>query len=405
MYDLIIKNANIFGGGAWLQKSTDIAIKDGKNALWKKNLHHSLANEYFDARDMLVTPALINTHINLDKSYINSEVNATDFAMAQKEYESCVCERYKDKTDEEIKSDIYDRSKKAVQQSIVNGVTTIRNFSVVDNVYKTLSFESAQVLKEEFAERVKILNGFYYAQEHKGLCDELIKNHSFDAIASEINDGDDYKGIIDKLIELSLEHSVSICFDFNQTDKRGLQALLYLCNKIHENCLQHMVTCAHLRFLRCKDIPQNEIDTAVAIIARARLNVEVMPSTDINLGAWETRGVTVVKTMLEQGVALSLAVDNIRNVFSPFGTTNMLRELLLLAQALKMSTHHHFSQLLELVTFSAAEVLFDREYGIEPRLEASYVVFSRENPTQAIIAPCEVVCLINKGSTIINEKG
>lgn len=395
MYDFIIKNANLFGSSNLFLEETDIVISNGKTIKWQKGLHKNLAKNSFDARNMLVSPSFVNTHVNLDKSYITTNKRITDFASAKKEFSECITKMYSNYTKNEIRDDIYLRAKKALDSFIAEGTLYFRNFVTIDDVYEELSFEVAKQLKEEYSEKINMQNAVYYTKENSEICKKLLDNNEINALGLELNDNDEYKELVDTLMEFANKYQISLCFDLNHTDKKGSEVLTYICNKTMENCLQGRVACSHLLFLRYDN--QENVDMLVALLARAGVGVEIMPSTDLNMADWKTRGLTVVKSMLNEGVTLSIAIDNIKNVFSPLGNTKYLEEILLTAQILKMSTYNHFAQLFELTTYSSAVVLNNETYGIIPNSEATYNVFDKKDLKEAVLFPCDIRMIVKKG--------
>ena len=119
--DLILRNARLIGAE---QQTTDIGIIGGKIADVRPNL--AADGETIDLAGRLVSSGLIETHIHLDKSCILDRVKAEKGDLEEAIGE--VARVKKDFTPD----DVYQRARRTLEKSILNGTTHMRTQLEVD---------------------------------------------------------------------------------------------------------------------------------------------------------------------------------------------------------------------------------------------------------------------------------
>jgi cytosine deaminase len=96
------------------------------------------------------------------------------------------------------------------------------------------------------------------------------------------------------------------------------------------------------------------------------------------------RGVAPVHTLANLGVNTGLAVNNVQNLFTPFGDGDVLKICTLLAEVLQLGTPSQHQLCLEMATTRAAKAIGSAEYGLAVGCSADLVLIDAASVTEAI---------------------
>lgn len=119
---------------------------------------------------------------------------------------------------------------------------------------------------------------------------------------------------------------LTLPFVIEETCRRGWQGRV---------CLGHMTKLAGL--------PPAELATIAPEIRDAGISILALPASDLYMMSRKDthnvrRGVAPVHQLAQMGVNVGLAVNNVQNLFTPFGDGDVLKICTLLAQVLHMGT-------------------------------------------------------------------
>jgi cytosine/creatinine deaminase len=84
------------------------------------------------------------------------------------------------------------------------------------------------------------------------------------------------------------------------------------------------------------------------------------------------------------GVNTGVAVNNVQNLFTPFGDGDVLKIATLLAQVLQMGTTDSHHLCMEMVTTRAAAAIGIKNYGLQVGNTADLLILDAESATAAI---------------------
>ena len=121
----------------------------------------------------------------------------------------------------------------------------------------------------------------------------------------------------------------------------------------------------------------------------------VLPATDLFLMGREAthdvpRGVAPAHRLAEGGVTCSVATNNVRNPFTPYGDGSLVRMANLFANVAQIAGTDELAACLDLVTRSAARLMRVPDYGIAIGAPATFVAFeaeSRADVVAGVVAP------------------
>ncbi len=358
-YDVIFRNGNIYGGGMYLQKNVDMAIKDGEIVKIDKHIEGTAPTE-LDIRGKMVSAAFV------DSVY-------------------CVIEE----------------AERIIRMCLAKGTTTIKYHMPFDETWEETALEKAVALKEKYKDKVTLLCVVPYTSDNARKWEEAAKKGWVDFIGTRPNEKD--TKVLDTIFQLAQTYDLPIDITVDNADEPDIETFLYVIEKTVEERLQGRVTCNHVTALDAEGMDPITAGIAVAKCARARVNVVSMTSEDIFTSNWERRGATKVRDLLDAGVSVSIASGNIQNEIRPFGNGNPLEEALLTAQVHKFTTHAEFSKVYEMLTYNPAENTLLEKYGTNIGYRADLIVVDAPNTTEAILDKADINYVFKCGKMVAKD--
>jgi cytosine deaminase len=136
-------------------------------------------------------------------------------------------------------------------------------------------------------------------------------------------------------------------------------------------------------------LPPAEQAALTAELVRAGIGVISLPLTDLYLmGRGDERnvrrGLAPIRRLLEAGVPVALASNNIRNPFTPIGTADPAHLTFVGAVAAHMGTPELMRELVAAVTTYPARILNLRDYGCRAGCRADLVVWDCRRPEEIV---------------------
>jgi cytosine deaminase len=132
-------------------------------------------------------------------------------------------------------------------------------------------------------------------------------------------------------------------------------------------------------------------------VAQASISVTALPQTNLFLQARDThsgkpRAITPIHILRASGVTVAAGADNVQDPFNPVGRLDPLETASLLVMAAHQTTHHAY----EMVTSSAASVVYGHSRALEAGNIADLVAIPAHNARHAIaMAPSERIVIKN----------
>ena len=135
---------------------------------------------------------------------------------------------------------------------------------------------------------------------------------------------------IDSVIELAIERDAALDLHQDEHLSPGQASVDYLADAVIGNGLQGRLTLSHGCVLSMLEpAARNKI---IEKLLRAQIEVVALPLTNLYLqdrgaGTPRQRGLTCVHEMLDAGIELRFASDNVRDAFYPYGDADLLDTL------------------------------------------------------------------------------
>ena len=346
------------------------------------------ARETIDVAGRLVTPGLVEAHIHLDKALLMDRVSGS--AQTAAEAIRLTGEAKRGFTADDIGA----RARHVLELAVAAGTTSMRAHVEVDPIVGLNGMDAMLALKREYAPAID-LQLCAFAQEgilQSPGTEELLRRAL--AMGADLVGGCPYNDTdagrhIEIVFALAREFGVDADFHVDFTDEPEHLHVREIVRQTVRAGWQGRVAVGHLTELAA--LPAAEQAVLIAELATARIGVISLPLTDLYLMGRRDernvrRGLTPIRRLLEAGVPVALASNNIRNPFTPIGTADPAHLAFVGAVAAHMGTKDLMRDLVATITTHAARILNLRDYGTGAGCRADLVVWECERLEDIVMA-------------------
>jgi cytosine deaminase len=381
----IIRNVRLRGR----EGTADVAIEGELIAAIEASIEASGEREY-DGGGNLLLPGLINAHQHLDKTMLGGMMRPNRSQTLQ-EAIYVTWDHKRGYTIEEIA----ERAVPVVEAAIVNGTTAMRAFADVDTIGGLVPVEALLEIKRRFAGLITI-EVVAFPQEaiirHPGTR-ELIERAM--ELGADIVGGLPWYERLDRHVH---EH-IDFCLELAQrtgkdlhvladdTDDPTSRSLEYLAVRTIETGHQGRVTASHCGALAAYDdahaarVIEMVCDAGITICSNAQISLVLDGRGDRGL---IRRGITRVDELLEAGVNVITAQDDVNDPYYPFGRPDQLEVAQYMAHVAQLTHPPQLETVLDMVTVNAARAMRLERYGTEPGGRADLVLVDAPTVHEAL---------------------
>ncbi len=378
----------------------DLVLADGRIAAVTPHEPGAGATpDSLDARGRLVTPGFVEAHIHLDKALLSERLTAP--ARSAAEAIRLVGEAKRRFTIDDIRA----RARRVLDLAVAAGTTAMRAHVEVDPIVGLAGMEAMLPLKAEYAPAVQLQlcafaqEGIVQVPGTEGLLRRALQMGADLVGGCPYNDTDATQHI-DIVFRLAQTFGVDADFHvdfFDEPDHMHIRAIV---EQTVRSGWQGRVAVGHLTELAA--LPPFEQDEVVAGIAEAGIGVICLPATDLYLmGRTDTtnprRGLTPIRRLLEAGVPVALASNNIRNPFTTVGTADLAHMAFLAAVAAHMGAPEDLRALVDTVTIHPARIMRLPDHGLAQGCRADLVLWECERVEDVVAALAPRAAVIKDG--------
>jgi cytosine/creatinine deaminase len=380
----------------------DLAIADGR--IVAVGSPAGPARETFDLDGRLVTPGLVEAHIHLDKALLSDRVSGTAGTAAEAIRLTGQAKRGF------TTADIAARARRVLDMAVAAGTTAMRAHVEVDPIVGLAGMEAMLALEREYAPAVDIQlcafaqEGILQAPGTETLLRRALEMGADLVGGCPYNDTDATRHI-EIVFALAREFGVDADFHVDFFDEPEHLHVREIVRQTERLGWQKRVAVGHLTELAA--LPPAEQAALTADLARAGIGVISLPLTDLYLmGRADARnvrrGLAPIRRLLEAGVPVALASNNIRNPFTPIGTADPTHLTFVGAVAAHMGTPELMRELVATVTTYPARILNLRDYGCAAGCRADLVAWDCRRPEE-IVTSLPARRLVVKGGRVSVE--
>ena len=385
-FDTVIRRANLGDGRGPL----DLGIVGARIAAVGRDLACDAAE--IDLGGRLVLPGLVDTHIHLDKSCLDKRCPCASGSLA--EAVQRVSEAKRGFTEE----DVYERARRTLEMCIAHGTNRMRTHVEVDPRVGLTSLRALRRLKRDYAWAID-LQLCVFPQE--GLLDDpgcdAVLVEALDLGADLIGGAPyidrDSHGQIARIFDLAQERDLDIDLHLDFSLDAVSLDLDEVCRQTERRGWSGRVAIGHATKLSA--LSSDRFEVAALRLAGAGVAVTVLPATDLFLMGRGTpydvpRGVAPADRLARAGVTCSIATNNVRNPFTPYGDGSLVRMANLFANVAQLGREEDLEACLDMVTRSATRLMRCDDSGIAVGAPATLIAFdagSRAEIVAGIVAP------------------
>ena len=400
MLDLKITAANLPDG----RQNIDIGIQGGKIVAVEPNLAAEAA-QTIDAKNRLVTPPFIDSHVHLDSTLslgmprLNESGTLLEGIALWGELKPLL-----------TADAIFDRAKKLCLWSIAKGTLVIRSHvDVCDD--RLLAVDALLALREELKPYLDIQlvafpqDGFFrYPKSRENLLRALAKG--VDVVGGiphferTMQDGAES---VAALTRIAADHGLMVDMHCDESDDPLSRHIEILAKETINHGLQNRVAGSHLTSMHSMD--NYYVSKLIPLIREAGIAAIDNPLINITLqGRHDTypkrRGMTRVKELMAAGVTVAFGHDCVMDPWYPLGSHDMLEVAQMALHVGHLTGVAEIKSCFEAVTANAAKTLNLANYGLAPGCNADLIILQAENPIEAIRLRAERLAVIRRGQIL-----
>jgi cytosine/creatinine deaminase len=407
--DIILRNACLKTG-----ELVDIAIEDGVITQLEPEILAS-AKTNIDLAGSFTIPSFVNGHLHACKSdwrkhlppdFDYSNLNARFAAIGQ------IKQRY-------TVPEVLERADASVRLAVRHGTGALRLFADVDNDAGLRAFEALMALKKRYAGLLELQiaafpqNGVF---GDKASTTTLLKQ-ALDMGADVIG------GIpwleptvaaqaehIDLVLGLAQAYQIPAHLVFDDTDDPTSRTGEMVATKILQTTGPHslvgQVCGTQSNALAFYDAAHSE--RVIGLYRRAGLtifaNAHVALVTTAQRRQPAPRGHAPILALLQAGVAVAAAQDDINNPYYPFGRNDLLEVAQYIAHLAPLAWGQQLDTVLEMVTTTPARAIGLSDYGLAVGCKANILVLDAPNWFEAIKNQSEKSLVILAGRVVARNR-
>lgn len=344
-----------------------------------------------DLENRIIINGFVDGHMHLDKALIGEKVmnkSGTLFEAIE------IMSRYKSNM---TKEDVKARSRKILDLAYKNGTRFLRTHIDVDHKIQLKSIEALLELREEYKEVLDIQivafpqDGINQNSKSQFYLEEALKM-GVDLVGGIPAIEEDPIKHMNIIFDLAMKYDVDIDMHIDETDDPKSLIIKDLGEMTIANGYIGRVTAGHCCSLAANE--REDILPIINLIKRAKINIISLPSTNLYLqGRGDKknirRGITPVKYLIEEGIPVIIASDNIRDPFNPFGNANLLEEVLIAAHGCHMGGEEDLNKLFDMVSIISGESL-GFGYEIKEGKKANFIVLDAVTKVDSIIRQANI---------------
>jgi cytosine/creatinine deaminase len=346
------------------------------------------AHETIDVAGRLVTPGLVEAHIHLDKALLSDRVSGSAETAADAIRLTGAAKR------EFTAADIGARARRVLDLAVAAGTIAMRAHVEIDPIVGLMGMDAMLALKREYASAVDLQlcafaqEGILQAPGTEALLRRAL-GMGADLVGGCPYNDTDARRHIEIVFALATEFGVDADFHVDFSDEPEHLHVREIIRQTVRAGWEGRVAVGHLTELAA--LPGPEQAALIAELATARVGVISLPLTDLYLMGRRDernarRGLTPIRRLLQAGVPVALASNNIRNPFTPIGTADPAHLAFVGAVAAHMGTRDLMRELVAAITSHPARILNLKDYGLAAGCRADLVVWECERADEIVMA-------------------
>jgi cytosine/creatinine deaminase len=399
-FDLLLQECRLPDGTL-----TDLGCRDGRVAA-VGNLSGRPAERTLRCEGRAVTPGLVESHIHLDKALLSDRTSSVEGTL--QEAIRITGEAKRRFTVEDIRT----RARTVLDMAVRHGTTAMRSHVEVDPIVELKGLDALLPLKAEYAPALDLQlcafaqEGVFRMPGTEPLLGEALRRGADLIGGCPYTDADGHAQI-DVIFRLARQCDVDADFHVDFFDEPEHLHVRYIAEQAIRLGWQGRVALGHCTELAA--LPPADLAPIAGLIRDAGLGVITLPATDLYLmGRKDShrvrRGLAPIKRLLEAGVTVAAATNNVRNAFTPVGNANLLLMGFLLTVGAHMGTERERDEVLRMLTAHPARLLRLPPCGPDPGLQADLVVWDAARLDDLVAGQAAPWIVVKRGRITVEHE-
>jgi cytosine deaminase len=383
----------------------DVAMDNGRICAIARKVDATAPQEIV-AEGRLVIPGLVDAHFHLDKALLLERTPSREGTL--QEAIRITGEAKRGFTVE----DIAGRARRALEMAIRHGTTAMRTHVEVDPIVGLKGMEAILPLQREYAWAIDLQicvfpqEGIFQAPGTERLMRQALAMGGQAVGGVPYNDSDP-AAHIDLVFDLAREFDRDVDFHLDFADDPEHLHIAEVAEQTVRRGWQGRVCVGHETELGA--LEPEALGPIAARIRDAGISVLSLPATDLYLMGRRDRrnprrGLAPVARLLQAGVNVAVATNNVQNAFTPFGDGDLLRIANLLANAAHLGSVEGLRTALRMATDNAARAIRLPDYGLVEGGRGDLVVLDCEDDSRAVAAIPERLYVIKGGRASVTNR-
>jgi cytosine deaminase len=380
--DLVIANSSVRGR----EHLVDVGIESGRVAAVAAAGTLTGARR-IDANGGLVSSSFVEPHLHLDKAFTRHLFGA-DKPREAFEHAHEVKRQF-------TVDDVEQRACRVLELAVAHGVGRMRAQCDVDFATRLVSLEGVLRARERFRDLIDVevtalpQEGIVTDPEAPALLREALANgaSAVGGLPEFERTAEDRRRHLEELFAIAEEHDVGLDLHSDYLDDPELKTLELLADLTIERGFHGRVVAGH-----CCALAVYADDEAARVIEKlleARIDVVVMPAGNLQMlgGPKRTpynRGSSRTLELLDAGVNVAAAADNMSDIWYRFGKVDPVETALVTCLSAGMRTDAEVETAFDMVTTRADRVVGGEGRGVAEGAPADLVVFAAGTVTDVL---------------------
>lgn len=398
---ILIQNTHLFDRDG----TFDVLLDGGSIASVRlAGAHAWQATDTIEANGGFLSPGFADVHMHLEKAQ----------TIGEREYPSLMDAilGFKEYVGEHIsREDIIERVERTLDGLIRQGTTALRTHISVDDLLNDLAVRTMLEIKDRYRhvldiQIIAMVSALTMSDNTLRVLDELGAT-PIDGYGAAPALCDRPESMIDELFRLAERHDKTVDLHADEHDRPDVGVIDYFADRIIAHGMQGRCVAGHLCALSA--VSEQKAQETIGKILDSGMHVVTLPSCNLYLMGRSDqgtvrRGTTRIRELDAAGVNVSLASDNIRDPFRPFGNGDMLEEMLLTAQVAQMGTYSDLRRVYRMGTWNPARAMGLEAYGTAEGDRADLVLLEAPSAEEAILGQSNKRFVFKRGRIVCENK-
>lgn len=386
---LRLANASTRNGGLH-----DVFIRDGRIAAITEPGSAPGDCPSLDLEGALLTPSFVDGHVHLDKTHMGMPL--VPHVAGTEVRQRIAAERALRRS----LTPVRERAGALIRRLLANGTTHIRSHVDIDGDVGLANLEALLALRQDMARLIDIQlvafpqSGIMHEPGMPDLLDAALAAGA-DLIGGldPLGIDNDAKGHLDVVFGLAEKHGKGVDIHLHDGGEAGGAELCDIAARALALGLEGRVVVSHAFALGMLD--ERSFRTTADALARA--GVAIMTSSPPPVP------VPPVRRLMQHGVTVFAASDNIRDCWSPFGNGDMLERAGIVATRQQLFTNEDIALAFDMTGIIPAGVLGFSGYGLEVGAPADLVALDVPDIVEAVLARPPRRLVLRAGEVIARD--